>query len=146
MTREQLVEKLNYVVKMARQYEAAVIRVPEAVHGADERLEQAKRELLASLSPPSDETLRGALEKWRCTSCDELFDMSREGCVSPTSAADDWPRNSRAFRKRPHRRATSDRRDNRSSREHRHEELEGDEETQDRHHDHEAVDALFVSH
>ena len=50
MTREQLVEKLNYVVKMARQYEAAVIRVPEAVHGADERLEQAKRELLASLS------------------------------------------------------------------------------------------------
>ena len=46
-----LIERINYVVKTARQYEAAMIRVPDAVHGAGERLEQAKVELRAALTP-----------------------------------------------------------------------------------------------
>jgi chemotaxis regulatin CheY-phosphate phosphatase CheZ len=58
----ELVERLDYVVKMARQYEAAVIRVPDAVHGAGERLEQAKRELLEATHLEEVVRLQRALE------------------------------------------------------------------------------------
>jgi hypothetical protein len=55
---EAMIEAVDYLVKMARQYEAAFIRVPGAVHGAGERLEQAKRELylaMEAVRPPVGE-------------------------------------------------------------------------------------------
>lgn len=68
-----LVERVDYVVKMARQYEAALIRVPDAVHGAGERLEQAKRELLSAMPEASD------LE--RCDQCGKRGGGHHPACI-----------------------------------------------------------------